>query len=182
MINGNFLARVCDVEINGIWDYLNVSSETDFEIENNNALIKYSFDCEVRDWGIKTIYCNINSVDFVIDWSVYADTLVDFNDKVMLLSKGGSEYKLGIISGKINISSKDENWSIMDELKFADDGRFTINNVCVCLITKTIILSYWLKLKKSLSCHINLLQKYFVGTLENITIKDCNQFPILIKK
>ena len=141
MINGNFLARVSDVEINGIYEYLNVSKQNDFEIENNNALIKYSFDCEVRDWGIKSIYCNINSVDFVIDWSVYADTLVDFNEKVMLLSKGGSEYKLGIISGKINISSKDENWSIKDELKFGDSGSFKVDNVIICLITKTIILS-----------------------------------------
>lgn len=145
MSDFNFNAPVKDVTVYSINKFLNLPEGIDIEINDNTALVKYYFDIEAREWGVKSIAVIFQSIAYEINWWLYIDDLT-LEEIEALKKAGGREMRDGTIEGTKEINStvpvNGKEWTIKsDDLHFGEDGSFSVDSITFELKDLTIHLS-----------------------------------------
>jgi flavorubredoxin len=124
-----------DIEVEQIEEYLfgRTDNEDDKLIDvkfRSIATLHYKFTAEVRTWGIKSIYTDIQKFDAEIEWSVEKNKYLTDEQKKLLLDNGGYESKNNI-SGVIKIDTKKQKYDITNDIEFESDGGYHFDMVYI---------------------------------------------------
>jgi hypothetical protein len=133
-----YTAKLNDVELDGLYEHLGISTENNFYVEDTLAIIKYYFMNDVTNWGI-VFNPYILWVDYTIHFSINSESLVSKDDITALKEKGFTPNNKGVIYGKIEIDS--ELFEIVNQVEFSNDGTYFFTSVSVDLRNNKIFVS-----------------------------------------
>lgn len=139
----DYNAKVEDVEVYGINEYLKCGLDVDIDTGKPTAYVAYELQVEAREWGIKSISVFAKKVTISIDWETPTEYLT-VEEKEALINAGGQENRNDTISGTITIDTtvkiNDKDWNVESEVSFTDDGQLSIDTVSVELPAMSIVL------------------------------------------
>jgi hypothetical protein len=120
-----FTAKVDDIEISGINEYLKVTKDVEIDTGKPTAYVKYYLDIEAREYGIKSISAIVTNVTMSIEWETNTEDLTD-QDKVQLSAAGGREYRNCTTGGtiEIDVNISDKVFSLESEMEFKDSSIY----------------------------------------------------------
>ncbi len=124
-----------DIDIHGLHKYFKIPTGRDIDIDycKPTVYVRYQLQPEAREWGIKSIYIQIDRVYGSIEWYVAAEELSG-EDKALLIAAGGTEMRNGNIEGTIEIDTLGNVplvWTTETEMEFKSDGGLIINSISV---------------------------------------------------